>query len=223
MSAGRQKGQAGNADGSTGNSAITTAGRLLLPRGAGFGMITAPMPAHLRLFCLFSAIATLSAAPPAAQPQAPAGPRIVAVGDVHGAGPNLAQILQAAGLIDAKQKWIGGTARLVPPQTPFGIAVSPAGEQLHDVVFTLRDLPAPASLGSYTTYVAWATTPQLHPEIRLGEVRNGQVRLGRVSFDRFLILVTAESSPSPRERAGRPGVGSFPGHARYRALPHRAA
>ena len=76
-------------------------------------MITAPMPAHLPLFCLFFAIAAFSSAPPAAQPQAPAGPRIVAVGDVHGAGPNLAQILQAAGLIDAKQKWIGGTARLV--------------------------------------------------------------------------------------------------------------
>ena len=41
------------------------------------------------------------------------GPRIVAVGDIHGAGPGLAQILQAAGLIDAKQKWIGGNARLV--------------------------------------------------------------------------------------------------------------
>jgi hypothetical protein len=55
----------------------------------------------------------MSAPPQGAAPQAPAGPRIVAVGDVHGAGPNLAQILQAAGLIDAKHKWIGGTARLV--------------------------------------------------------------------------------------------------------------
>jgi hypothetical protein len=64
-------------------------------------------------FCLFFAVAALSAPPRAAAPQAPAEPRIVAVGDVHGAGPNLAQILQAAGLIDAKQKWIGGTARLV--------------------------------------------------------------------------------------------------------------
>jgi len=71
------------------------------------------MPTHLPLFCLFLAITALSAAPPAVQPQAPASPRIVAVGDVHGAGPNLEKILQAAGLIDAKQKWIGGTARLV--------------------------------------------------------------------------------------------------------------
>jgi calcineurin-like phosphoesterase family protein len=42
-----------------------------------------------------------------------AGPRIVVVGDIHGAGTNLAQILQAAGLIDAQRKWRGGAARLV--------------------------------------------------------------------------------------------------------------
>ena len=47
------------------------------------------------------------------EPQTPAGPRIVVVGDIHGAGTNLAQILQAAGLIDAQRKWSGGTARLV--------------------------------------------------------------------------------------------------------------
>ena len=39
--------------------------------------------------------------------------RIVAVGDIHGAGTGLVQILQAAGLIDAQRKWSGGTARLV--------------------------------------------------------------------------------------------------------------
>lgn len=47
------------------------------------------------------------------EPQSRAGPRIVVVGDIHGAGTNLAQILQAAGLIDAQRKWSGGTARLV--------------------------------------------------------------------------------------------------------------
>ena len=47
------------------------------------------------------------------EPQSPAGPRIVVVGDIHGAGTNLAGILQAAGLIDAQRKWSGGTARLV--------------------------------------------------------------------------------------------------------------
>jgi hypothetical protein len=39
--------------------------------------------------------------------------RIVAIGDVHGASAELATILQRAGLIDAADRWIGGTATLV--------------------------------------------------------------------------------------------------------------
>jgi suppressor of ftsI len=96
-----------------------------------------------------------------------------------------------------------GTARLVPPSSPFGIAVTKAGEPQHDVVFTLRNLPAPASLGKYTTLVAWAVTPQLRPVVKLGEVRDGTVRLGRIAFDRFLILITAEASAQVREPNGR--------------------
>ncbi len=96
-----------------------------------------------------------------------------------------------------------GVARLIPPSSPFGLAVSPAGEQLYDIEFTIGDLPDAASLGRYSAFVAWATTPQFHPVIRLGEVRRGTSRLGRVPFDRFLILITAEASPTVRERAGR--------------------
>ena len=60
--------------------------------------------------CLLALVAVDTAG---VESQAPAGPRIVVVGDIHGAGTNLAQILQAAGLIDAQRKWTGGTARLV--------------------------------------------------------------------------------------------------------------
>jgi hypothetical protein len=76
-------------------------------------MIAPTMPAHATFVCLFLALAIVSPHPALRPPQGPSGPRIVAVGDIHGAGPNLAQILQAAGLIDAKQQWIGGNARLV--------------------------------------------------------------------------------------------------------------
>ncbi len=96
-----------------------------------------------------------------------------------------------------------GTARLVPPSSPFGIAVSRAGEPQHDLLFTLRNLPEPASLGSYSVLLAWAVTPQLHPVVKLGEVRDGTVRLGRVTFDRFLVLITAEPSASSSEPTGR--------------------
>jgi FtsP/CotA-like multicopper oxidase with cupredoxin domain len=96
-----------------------------------------------------------------------------------------------------------GIARLVPPSSPFGVSVTAAGEQRHDVTFVLRDLPEPSTLGAYTTYVAWATTPQLHPTIRLGTVANGTTRLGSIAFDRIFLLVTAEATSTPAERGGR--------------------
>jgi len=34
-----------------------------------------------------------------------------------------------------------GTARLLPPASPFGLAVTAAGEQQYDIEFNLRDLP----------------------------------------------------------------------------------
>jgi hypothetical protein len=40
-------------------------------------------------------------------------PRIVAIGDVHGAFEAFVEILQTEGLIDANQKWIGGSTVLV--------------------------------------------------------------------------------------------------------------
>ncbi|OLE84352.1 MAG: hypothetical protein AUF76_03580 [Acidobacteria bacterium 13_1_20CM_2_65_9] len=96
-----------------------------------------------------------------------------------------------------------GTARLLPPASPFGLAVTAAGEQQYDIEFNLRNLPEPAAIGPYTAYVAWATTPQLSPVVKLGVVRNGAVRLGRVAFDRLLILITAESSSETSDRSGR--------------------
>jgi FtsP/CotA-like multicopper oxidase with cupredoxin domain len=114
-----------------------------------------------------------------------------------------------------------GSARLVPPPSPFGIAVSAAGEQLHDVLFDLRDLPDPASLGPYTAYVAWATTPQLKPVVKLGAVRNGTIRLGRVAFDRILILISAERSAEASERSGRLVLRGT--SASVRMQPHDAA
>jgi multicopper oxidase len=108
------------------------------------------------------------------------------------------ELLPANGLERA-----AGAARLLAPSSPFGLAVTAAGEPQYDVEFNLRDLPEPPSLGPYTTYVAWATTPQISPTVKLGIVRNGVVRLGRVTFDRILILITAESSPETTERAGR--------------------
>src|SRR3954454_5393457 len=44
----------------------------------------------------------------------PAGPpRLVAIGDIHGAADAFGRILRKAGLIDASQHWSGGTATRV--------------------------------------------------------------------------------------------------------------
>ncbi len=51
--------------------------------------------------------------PAAPQWQYPAAPRIVAVGDVHGAYDELVRTLQAAGVLDASLHWSGGNTQLV--------------------------------------------------------------------------------------------------------------
>lgn len=89
-------------------------------------------------------------------------------------------------------------------ETPFGVAVSPDGSQRYDLTLHLEGLPPPSTLGHYTAWVAWLTTPLFHPEIRLGEVANGVNPLGVVDWDRFLVLVSPEPSAGVSERSGRP-------------------
>lgn len=67
----------------------------------------------LRLSLALVAIALWSAPALRGQDAPPADARIVAVGDIHGAAAGLAEILDAARLIDKSRKWIGGRARLV--------------------------------------------------------------------------------------------------------------
>ena len=90
-----------------------------------------------------------------------------------------------------------------------------------DVLFELRDLPEPSSFGAHTVYIAWATTPQLNPVVKLGVVRNGQVRLGRVAFDRILLLISAEASADVSERSGPLVLRGT--SASVRMQPHDAA
>src|SRR5262245_14323831 len=56
------------------------------------------------LLSAVAALTALGAAPPV---------RVVAIGDVHGAGDAFASILQRAGVVDAERKWSGGNAIFV--------------------------------------------------------------------------------------------------------------
>ena len=64
--------------------------------------------ARIALAACFAAALVLA---PAAQRRAP--DRLIAIGDVHGAYPQLVALLQRIGLIDAKLNWVGGSTVLV--------------------------------------------------------------------------------------------------------------
>ena len=96
-----------------------------------------------------------------------------------------------------------GRAELGRVPSPFGTRVSTDGHHEFDVAVVIGGLPDPSSIGPYTTYVAWATTPLLRPMINLGPVGNGRAELGRVGFDKFLILITAEVSADGDTYQGR--------------------
>jgi hypothetical protein len=72
---------------------------------------------------------------PAAQPAA--APRVVAVGDVHGAFEPFVEILQTAGLIDAKLRWTGGTTVFV--QTGDIFDRGPKVRETLDLLMRLED------------------------------------------------------------------------------------
>lgn len=98
-----------------------------------------------------------------------------------------------------------GVMQLTPIVSPFGIAVDAAGRQRVRLTLAIDGLPRSASLGPYTTYVAWAYSLSMDQERRLGEVRNGRVELGEMptTHVQFRLLVSAEQSRRAPSRAGK--------------------
>ncbi len=95
-----------------------------------------------------------------------------------------------------------GAARLVYASSPFGVAVTVDGIDRYDVRTTIQGLPAPASLGPYRAYVAWAVTTDLSKWDRLGAVQNGTTVVGTTAMNKFLLVVTAEANPTVAVHAG---------------------
>jgi hypothetical protein len=94
-----------------------------------------------------------------------------------------------------------GIATLHPAPGPFAVAVTREGRPRFGVKLVLSGLPEPSTLG-YREFVAWATTPELEPMLRLGRVRNGQTAIGSIDLERFVIMVSAESSATVPRRSG---------------------
>lgn len=86
----------------------------------------------------------------------------------------------------------GGRVLLLPPSTPFGVAVDREGHHRRRLVIEARGLPHPSELGDYDRYMAWVTPPTLAPMIPLGRVGDGRQEVGEAAFNVFLVLVSAE-------------------------------
>src|SRR5271163_2874487 len=95
-----------------------------------------------------------------------------------------------------------GTGHLVFAPSPFGIATTADGHAVYDIRVTAAGLPTPSSLGAYKAYVAWAVTSDLTHWTRLGTVANGNSTVGPVDLNKFLVVVTAESSPTSTTHDG---------------------
>jgi len=95
-----------------------------------------------------------------------------------------------------------GTARLVFAESPFGVAVTSDGHASYDVQLTLSGLPEPSTLGAYKAYVAWGVTTDLKQWRRLGTVANGSSTVGRVEFNKFMLVIAAESDSLVEKHAG---------------------
>ena len=97
---------------------------------------------------------------------------------------------------------VSGLVQMGRAPSPTGVAVGSQGHHRFKLTLTIEGLPDPASFGSYTTYVAWATTPLLRPMIKLGSVQNGRTELRSVEFNKFWVLVSAEASSDVEDRQG---------------------
>jgi suppressor of ftsI len=120
-----------------------------------------------------------------------------------------------------------GWGEMLPVTSGFGLALDREGVVRWRLAVRVSDLPAPAVLDPEArAWIAWATGPNLVPEIRLGEVTSGSgpgadpglVAAAEVALDKFRVLVTAERDPGTPIRTGPVGLrGDSPS---MRMLPH---
>ncbi|HEX5634858.1 MAG TPA: multicopper oxidase family protein [Gemmatimonadales bacterium] len=100
--------------------------------------------------------------------------------------------LEAAGT--AELRWVPG---------PFTVGVTAEGVHRWTLRLTLSALPSQLLRGRKAGFVAWAVSPAMSPMVRLGVVREGESEVGPIAFDRFHVLVSAESDTTVSAPRGR--------------------
>ena len=98
---------------------------------------------------------------------------------------------------------VSGVVELSPLPSPFVAGVTRDGRLAYQPRITLSGLPAPSTLGAFSTFVAWAADPRMYPILKLGEVGNGTWSLLPIDLNKFVILISAERSADVEDREGR--------------------
>lgn len=96
-----------------------------------------------------------------------------------------------------------GVVWMEPPNSPFGVAVTRQGTHRYSLRAEIDGMPEPADLGPYSAFVAWASDPLFSRVIKLGPVGNGITALREVALNKFLVIISAETSPDVEQRSGR--------------------
>lgn len=107
------------------------------------------------------------------------------------AGTHSAPALHCIRLIPtAKAAGASGVMKLFLARSPFGLTLTEDGRVVYDIRLELAQLRR----GPDVVYTAWATTPDLSQRKRLGVIGEDLTVTGQADWNRFLVLVTAESS-----------------------------
>lgn len=119
-----------------------------------------------------------------------------------------------------------GVGEVTLAQSPFGVALSPAGTYRQALSVRVDGLPT-ADDGEY---VLWVTTPQLDEIRRVGPVEMAGTVEARVDWNKFLVVVTLEPEPASgaetwegpvvlrgMSRSGR--MHTMAGHGPFQAEP----
>lgn len=101
----------------------------------------------------------------------------------------------------SRARGASGTMVLRLGASPFGVAVEPDGSYRYHLEVELRGLRERDDLH----HVVWAATPELDEHRRIGAVSDGEEGRveGTVTWNKFLVFVTAEETPRPDSWSGR--------------------
>ena len=142
----------------------------------------------LRCLLVGSLCVSITTFPQILQAQMPEGRALCELATSGGATPPqyCAPLIPGKAAGDAR-----GLMMLNLATSPFGVTVTADGRYIYDV--RLRILGLERSPGVF--YVVWAITPDLDKRKKLALVDDESTASGRLDWNRFMVVVTAETSP----------------------------